>query len=387
MAECIHGFDEGLCDVCYPRTQAPPPRVTRPAATRAPRTGAATRVAAVSAAPATLRLPGRRVHHVTHLRTLESIALDGELRADAVPDVDVSSATTRELRASATVPDGRSVASFVAFHLAQDSTRWEELRGGAVGAHWSDAARAARPTDFVIISVPVDALGDDVVFADGDAAAVATRFAAGVEAGTQALRRLHALDLPAVAALDPVMAGLSRVLGQVAKQRPGRQHMMDAAYFARVDAIHYTIAHDDGQLAEEWEEADILLAGVSRSSKTPTSIYLANRGFKTANIPLVPESPPPANLYTLQKPLVVGLTASPDRQIQIRRNRLIHLGSQEPTDYVDPDAVARETAFARRIFADNDWPVIDVTRRSIEETAAAIINLHQKRQESGLVPA
>ena len=200
-------------------------------------------------------------------------------------------------------------------------------------------------------------------------------------------RRLHALDLPAVSALDPVMAGLSRVLGQVAKQRPGRQHMMDAAYFARVDAIHYTIAHDDGQAWEEWAEADILLAGVSRSSKTPTSIYLANRGYKTANIPLVPESPPPPTLYTLHGPLIVGLTASPDRLIQIRRNRLIHLGSEQETDYVDPEAVAKETAFARRIFADNDWPVIDVTRRSIEETAAAIINLHQKRAEAGLVPA
>jgi hypothetical protein len=134
------------------------------------------------------------VHHVTHVRTLESIALDGELRADAVPDVDVSSATTRELRASATVPDGRSVASLVAFAVSPDSARWQELREGAAGSHWSDAARAAKPADFVILAVPVDALGADVVFADGDAAAVATRFAAGVEAGTQALRRLHASD-------------------------------------------------------------------------------------------------------------------------------------------------------------------------------------------------
>ena len=147
-----------------------------------------------TAAPPTLRLPGRRVHHVTHVRTLESIALDGELRADAEPDVDVSSATTRELRATATVPDGRSVASFVAFSIAQDSTRWQELREGAEGAHWSDAARAARTTDFVILAVPVDALGDDIVFADGDAGAAATRFTIGVEPGTQALRRLHATD-------------------------------------------------------------------------------------------------------------------------------------------------------------------------------------------------
>lgn len=134
------------------------------------------------------------MHHVTHLRTLESIALDGELRPDAVADVDVSSATTRELRATATVPDGRSVASFVAFQLAQDAIRWEELREGAEGSHWSDAARAARPTEFVILTVPVDSLGEDIVFADGDAAAAGTRFAAGVEAGTQALRRLHASD-------------------------------------------------------------------------------------------------------------------------------------------------------------------------------------------------
>jgi hypothetical protein len=193
VAECIHGFDEGLCDVCYPRTPAPPPAPTRSATTRAPRT-AVTRAPATPAAPATLRLPGRRVHHVTHVRTLESIALDGELRADAVPDVDVSSATTRELRATATVPDGRSVASLVAFALAQDSTRWQELREGAAGSHWSDAARQAKPADFVILAVPVDALGADVVFASGDAGAVVTRFAAGVEAGTQALRRLHAVD-------------------------------------------------------------------------------------------------------------------------------------------------------------------------------------------------
>jgi len=151
-------------------------------------------VPGATAAPPTLRLPGRRVHHVTHVRTLESIALDGELRADAEPDVDVSSATTRELRATATVPDGRSVASFVAFSIAQDSTRWQELREGAVGSHWSDAARAAKASEFVILAVPVDALGGDVVFADGDAGAVATRFVTGVEAGTQALRRLHAID-------------------------------------------------------------------------------------------------------------------------------------------------------------------------------------------------
>ena len=168
---------------------------------------------------------------------------------------------------------------------------------------------------------------------------------------------------------------MSGLLGQQAKARPGRQHILDAAYYARVEAIQFTMAHDDGIGAEDWEEADIVLAGVSRSSKTPTSIYLANRGYKTANIPIVVESPPPAELFTLQHPLVVGLTTSADRLIQVRRNRLLSLNQVPETDYVDQEAVAREVAWARRLFADNGWPVIDVTRRSIEETAAAIIAL------------
>ena len=188
------------------------------------------------------------------------------------------------------------------------------------------------------------------------------------------------LGLPAIAPLDGVTDALSNLLGQQAKARPGRQHMLDAAYFARVEAIHFTMAHDDGVGWEEWEEADIVLAGVSRSSKTPTSIYLANRGFKTANIPIVIEVPPPPALYSLRRPLVVGLTTSADRLIQVRRNRLLSLNQMPETAYVDEDAVTREVAFARRMFSDNGWPVIDVTRRSIEETAAAIIALVNDRR-------
>ncbi|MFP5455890.1 MAG: pyruvate, water dikinase regulatory protein, partial [Alphaproteobacteria bacterium] len=169
------------------------------------------------------------------------------------------------------------------------------------------------------------------------------------------------------------------LLGQEALARPGRQHMLDAAYFARVEAIQYTIAHDDGLIPEDWEEADIILTGVSRSSKTPTSIYLANRGYKVANVPLVVESPPPPSLYSLVHPLIVGLTTSPDRLIQIRRNRLLSLNQSPETAYVDHEKVVAELAFARRIFSDQGWPVIDVTRRSIEETAAAIINLANDR--------
>jgi hypothetical protein len=187
--------------------------------------------------------------------------------------------------------------------------------------------------------------------------------------------------LNAVSVLDPVIDALSAVTGEETKGRPGRQHVLDAAYFARVDAIQFTIAHDDGLHCENWEEADIVLAGVSRTSKTPTSIYLANRGYKVANIPLVLESPPPPILFGLKHPLVVGLTTNPERLIQIRRNRLLALNQPPETDYVDVEAVSAELSFARRIFADQGWPVIDVTRRSIEETALAIVKLCDERLE------
>ncbi len=188
------------------------------------------------------------------------------------------------------------------------------------------------------------------------------------------------LSLTAVAVLDGVTAALEGALGREAQGRPGRQHLMDEAYFDRVEAIQFTIAHDDGIGWENWEQADILLAGVSRSSKTPTSIYLANRGYKVANIPLVVESPPPPSLFNLRHPLVVGLTSAPERLVQIRRNRLLTLNERTQTSYVDSERVTSEVQFARRMFADNGWPVIDVTRRSIEETAAAIIKLLGDRQ-------
>jgi len=192
--------------------------------------------------------------------------------------------------------------------------------------------------------------------------------------------RCRTLGLPHVAALDMVMQALEERLGQEAHARTGARHVMDEAYFNRVDAIQFTIAHDDGIGWEAWEEADIVLAGVSRTSKTPTSIYLANRGFKVANIPLVVESPPPQSLFQLRHPLVVGLTTAPKRLIQIRRNRLLSLNEKAETSYVDEERVEKEVAFARRMFADNGWPAIDVTRRSIEETAAAVIKLHQERE-------
>lgn len=198
--------------------------------------------------------------------------------------------------------------------------------------------------------------------------------------------KCRGLGLPHVSALDGVVAALEERLGQEARGRPGARHVMDEAYFARVDAIQFTIAHDDGLNWDRWEEADIILAGVSRTSKTPTSIYLANRGFKVANIPIVVESPPPPLLFKLHKPMVVGLTTAPKRLVQIRRNRLLSLNENTQTSYVDEGDVEGEVASARRMFADNGWAVIDVTRRSIEETAAAVIKLYNERKARDKTP-
>ncbi|WP_448585679.1 pyruvate, water dikinase regulatory protein [Thermaurantiacus sp.] len=193
--------------------------------------------------------------------------------------------------------------------------------------------------------------------------------------------RCQSLGLPVIAVLDPIVLGLSRVLGRPARPRPGGQHVMDAAYFQRIEALNYTLAHDDGQAPDGWDEADIFLVGVSRSSKTPTSIYLANRGYKVANLPLVPGRPVPERLFELSRPLIVGLTMSPDRLVQVRRARLLGPAAGMAPDYAEPARVAEEVTEARRLFARHGWPVIDVSRRSIEETAAAVINLLQLADE------
>jgi len=180
---------------------------------------------------------------------------------------------------------------------------------------------------------------------------------------------------PCLSVLGPILNLFQSYLGQNSTPRAGAQHMLNAHYFKRIDALNYSMMSDDGQLPENLEHADIVLVGVSRTSKTPTSIYLANRGYKTANVPLVPHVPLPRGLLNLRRPLLVGLVASADRIVQIRQNRLLSLNSDTQSDYVDRVAVAEEIAASRRLFAEQDWPVIDVSRRSIEETAAAILEL------------
>ncbi|MBT3332527.1 MAG: kinase/pyrophosphorylase [Alphaproteobacteria bacterium] len=197
------------------------------------------------------------------------------------------------------------------------------------------------------------------------------------------------LGVPCVPVMDTVMAALSTFLGSKTVDRPGMQHVMNAEYFHRMNAMSYTLAHDDGQGVGNLASADIVLLGVSRTSKTPTSIYLANRGLKVANVPMVPEVPPPAELEDIGSiedtdgPLVVALTTSPERLVQIRRNRLLALHEEKETSYIDLDIVREEVKKARKMFSARGWPVIDVTRRSIEETAAAILNLYNDYRPEG----
>lgn len=188
------------------------------------------------------------------------------------------------------------------------------------------------------------------------------------------------LGVPCVSILDHAVETLGKYLGAEESHRPGGQHEMDSRYLERVEALNYAIQHDDGQNTQDLASADVILVGVSRSSKTPTCIYLAIRGVKAANVPVVPGVELPAQLFGLDGALVVGLWLSPDRLLQIRRNRLTTMGETKSSDYIDEEAVRAEIAFTRKLFESHDWPTIDVSRRSIEETAAAILNLLAERE-------
>ncbi len=198
------------------------------------------------------------------------------------------------------------------------------------------------------------------------------------------------LGIPCVAALDSVMQALTVLVGSAGRPRIGRQHALDQHYFSRIEAMSFAMRHDDGQHAEELEEADVVLVGVSRTSKTPTCVYLAHRGVKAANVPVVAGSPLIGEVERLTRPLVVGLTIKPEALVEIRRTRQRMLGLRPEDggrygrDYVDPVRVREEIVFARRLCARHGWPEIDVTRRSVEETAAAIYQLLQLRRQPEL---
>jgi len=189
------------------------------------------------------------------------------------------------------------------------------------------------------------------------------------------------LGLPCQGILDGPIAMMRQYLGAAETHRPGGQHEVDQRYLHRIEALNFAIAHDDGQVLGLLEQAEVVLVGASRTSKTPTCVYLAIRGVCAANVPIVPEIAVPEQLLTVKRPLVVGLWASPDRLVQIRRNRLHTLGEVRSTDYVDIERVRAEVTATRKLFERYGWPAIDVTRRSVEETAASVLNLLAERKE------
>jgi len=189
-------------------------------------------------------------------------------------------------------------------------------------------------------------------------------------------------NIPCISVLQPVLKGLTAFFGKNPNHLPGKQHNLDEGYFARIDAMDFAMAQDDGHGIDRLREADVVLLGVSRTSKTPTCIYLAGRGVRAANIPFIPGHTMPDELKNLEKQLIVGLTKDPESLVAIRRNRLHLLSEDRETAYVDPELVRAELLEARRFFARLGCPVIDVSRRSIEETAAEIMMLLEQKRET-----
>jgi len=272
--------------------------------------------------------------------------------------------------------------SFFHLHLVSDSTGETLITvARAASAQYSSASPVEHIYPAVRTSKQLDRVLDEIAEAPG-----LVLYTLLDQALIGRLEdKCRELGLPCLSVLGPVLHLFETYLGAESTYRVGAQHILNAEYFKRIDALNYTMMHDDGQHAEpeEIEQADVVLLGVSRTSKTPTSIYLANRGVKTANIPLVLGVPAPSHLASLKHPLVVGLYASPERIVQIRENRMLGLRVQLDDDqYVDRKAVTEEIAFSRRLCAKHNWPLIDVTRRSIEETAAAIMALLAERRRS-----
>ncbi len=199
--------------------------------------------------------------------------------------------------------------------------------------------------------------------------------------------RCKELGMACVAVLDPVLDTLQRYLGQDLNHRIGAGRVLDADYFRRIDALNFAMGHDDGQHQKEFTDSDVVLVGVSRTSKTPTCVYLANRGVKAANVPIVPHIELPVALFRSDAPLIVGLMISADRLIHVRRNRLVSMKESRETSYVDEAAVRAEIIHAQKVFEREGWPVIDVTRRSVEETAAAVLNLIAERKRDTPIPS
>ena len=282
------------------------------------------------------------------------------------------------IHSSSRVPMPQRSASYFHLHLVSDSTGETLITvARAAAAQYASMSPIEHVHPLVRTAKQLDRVLAEIELAPG---LVLYTLLKG-ELAQRLEEKCRGLGLPCLSILGPVLQLFQSYLGKETKHRVGAQHTLNAEYFKRIDALNYTMLHDDGQHTEELDQAEVVLVGVSRTSKTPTSIYLANRGVKTANVPLVPDMPLPPQLEHLRNPLVVGLFASPERIVQIRQNRLLGLKAHRDDDqYIDRQAVTEEVAFSRRLCGKNDWPLIDVTRRSIEETAAAVMALLVERR-------
>jgi regulator of PEP synthase PpsR (kinase-PPPase family) len=266
--------------------------------------------------------------------------------------------------------------SFFHLHLISDATGETLLAAGrAASAQYKDARAIEHIYPLIRTEKQLNKVFEDI---DEEPGIVLYTIVDQQLAGTIDSRCAE-MGLPCVSVLEPVLTVFQSYLGTPAGRRVGAQHVLDADYFRRIDALNFTMEHDDGQLPDDADAADVVLIGISRTSKTPTSIYLANRGIKTANIPIVLGVPIPDSLTQATRPLIVGLVASAERVSQVRQNRMLGVaGGFDAQSYVDRATISEELAYARQICTRHNWPMIDVSRRSIEETAAAIVALRGK---------
>jgi len=266
--------------------------------------------------------------------------------------------------------------SYFHLHLISDATGETLLAAGrAASAQYKDARAIEHIYPLVRTEKQLQKVFDEI---DSEPGIILYTIVDQNLAG-QIDERAAVMGLPCVSVLEPVLAVFQSYLGTPAGRRVGAQHVLDAEYFRRIDALNFTMEHDDGQMPADIDEADIVIIGISRTSKTPTSIYLANRGIKTANIPIVLGVPMPEELVRAKKPLIVGLIATAERISHVRQNRLLGAaGAYSSADYVDRATITEELTYARQLCTRHNWPMIDVSRRSIEETAAAIVALRGK---------
>ncbi len=292
-----------------------------------------------------------------------------------------SKASSKEAAAPLKADRAPPLASFFHVHLVSDSTG--ETLSTVLKATTAQFA-AAKPLEHIYALVRSKSQLDRVLIDIEAAPGLVLYTIINPELRRQLEARCSELQTPAVSVLDPLLDAFATYLGLEQTLRTGAQHTLDEDYFKRIAALDYTLSHDDGQMTWDLEPADVVLVGVSRTSKTPTCMYLANRGVKAANIPMVPTSELPASLFSLRKPLIIGLVASPERLAQIRKSRLGELNAAaDAQSYSDLEAIRAEVLKAKRLFAKHRWPVIDVTRKSVEETAAAILTKLSARQNRG----